>query len=186
MGNAPDRLKTPPEGFSVVHHFSDELVIERRSPKARAWVSFEVTCILGTTAIFIFLDEKDMGLTPGFVLFFAAAVSSVLYNSYSILFHCFGMYVYHLKRNEFTISKNLFGWSSSRALSREEIRRIEQTEDWYENRYEDAPHAWGLHIVTSNRNVSLWTRRHLHESDWMGEVLSNWFNVDFISARIRN
>ncbi len=107
---------------------------------------------------------------------------AVVYFLAMAMFHLFGITEIEATRNMLTVRRKLWVWASSKSVEINGEFRLEQFKDG--GGEEDSFPSWGLRGVGSKKVVLL-SRQPIEKSDWLGGLLSEHFEVEFVSASIR-
>ncbi len=98
------------------------------------------------------------------------------------LFHLFGITEIEATQDKVTVRRILWFWTSSKSVEINRAFRFEQLKDGGEG--EDSFPSWGLRGV-GNKKLMLLSRQPIEKSDWLGGLLSEHFEVEFVPASVR-
>jgi len=100
----------------------------------------------------------------------------------SAIWHLFGMTTFTMTNPELMVSRKLFFLKWGKSLKREQIDGFEQIKDGGED--EDSFPSWGLN-VRGARRMSLLSRQPIDKSDWLGKLLAEYYNADYLVSTNR-
>jgi hypothetical protein len=98
------------------------------------------------------------------------------------LFHRFGETRFVITRESLTVTKELFGLKKVRRADRSEMKEFAQIKDG--GGEEDSFPSWAL-VIRGKRTVNLLSRQRIEKSDWLGKILSEWFELPYHVAAER-
>jgi hypothetical protein len=107
---------------------------------------------------------------------FGCGALAIIYWTFFVLFHRFGSTRFVATRSALVVIKSLFFLRVKRSVDRTAIAVFRQVRDG--GHEEDSFPSWGLEL-RGKRTVRLIARQPLEKSDWLGELLSEWFDVPY-------
>lgn len=174
-----------PAGFLMVPDADGAVVIHHRRTGMKGMLVFLSLWLTGWTAACILLAHSYLGGkiddgTPMPVLMVLVFWASDLLVLALLLYLLFARKSYRLDNDSLTVEVNLLGYRRLRAVPRQNVRRIVQIQDG--GKGEDSFPSWGLRAETTGKPLSLVFRQPYEISHWLGQVLAQWAEVDFIPA----
>lgn len=172
-----------PDGFLMVTADGGAVVIHHRRTGMKGMLVFLCLWLAGWTAACIFLahayanGKMDNG-TPMPIWFVLVFWASDIFVLGLLLYLLFARKAYRLDGDGLTVEVTLLGYRRVRAVSRQDLRRIVQIQDG--GRGEDSFPSWGLRAETTGKPLTLVFRQPYEISHWLGQVLAQWAEVDFI------
>ena len=182
----PDTLtESAPDGFTVRPAGGDSLIIHHKRTGMRRMKRFIIfwfaiwtgVCLLLLRAYLTGAETPDGRTVP---LWFAlpfwvleVVVACVL----AYLLFC--RKSFRLGAHDLTVATNILGLTRTEAMPKESIERLLQVRDGGEG--EDSFPSWGLE-VEGDRTITLLRRQPYEASHWLGKVLAEWADAEFIEA----
>ncbi len=174
-----------PVGFLMVADDSGAVVIHHRRTGMKGMLVFLSLWLVGWTVACVFLAHayasgKMNNDSPMPIWFVLAFWMSDLFVFGLLAYLLFARKSYRLDNDSLTVAVNLLGFRRIRTVPRQGLRRIVQVQDG--GRGEDSFPSWGLRAETSDKPLVLVFRQPYEISHWLGQVLAQWAEVDFIPA----
>lgn len=175
-----------PAGLLMVPAGGGAVVIHHRRTGMKSMLVFLSLWLTGWTAACIFLahiylngGKLDNG-TPMPIWFVLVFWASDIFVLGLLVYLLFARKSYRLDGDSLTVEVNLLGYRRVRAVPRQDLRRLVQIQDG--GKGEDSFPSWGLRAETTGKPLVLVFRQPHEISHWLGQVLAQWAEVDFIPA----
>jgi hypothetical protein len=99
-----------------------------------------------------------------------------VYFTFFVLWLSFGRTEFVVSRENLIVRKKLFAFQREWQIPSEAIEYFEQVKNGGEG--EDSFPSWGLN-VRARRQIPLLARQPIEKSDWLGRILSEFYQVEF-------
>ncbi len=192
-------LDTVPKGFRVRREPTGEIWIDYHPPGVGGparffilWFVFtSVGCIGSVYDIYGRYDDlalfaRYLMRVPwlGWLVVTIVAVIMMVLPAIVLMWFLFGRNCFGLSEDGLWIQKRLFFWQRIKFVPLEDMQNVRQVKDGGQvvaGQVEDSFSTWGLKIYAEKETNLLW-RQPIEMSDWLGGVLSNWYDIPFVPS----
>lgn len=172
-----------PKGFDLLDNQTDLFVISYKATGMigakiflMVWLTFwTFGCVMIGSGIF---TEHEIGLVLFAIPFFAAEVAVIGI----LLWMFFGKTYFHFRDSSLMTRRVLFFWKREKHILQSDIEVVRQIKDGGEG--EDSFPSWGL-VMEGERNIKILSKQEIEKSSWLGPIIAEWANVEYIPCEIR-
>ncbi len=186
--------RTVPKGFRVTREPTGSIWIDYHSGSVRGpaiffviWVVFtSLACVGSVYDLYSGYDSlasfaSYLAKVPwlGWLAVAVAAMFMIVLPAVVLAWFLFGQSRHGLSDEGLWVQKRLFFWQSNRFIPLQAMRSVRQVKDGGQE--EDSFPTWGLRIQAEGDTNLLW-RQPIEKSDWLGEVLSECYDIPFVPS----
>jgi hypothetical protein len=185
IGTTAD-IPAAPKGFSVVVDGPDAVVIHHRRTGMKGMLLFLCVWLTVWTAGCVSLlvaylkggsMENGSPMPLVFVLgFWASEIGVICFLGYLFFAHK----SFRLDKDSMVVELRVFRYRRVRSVPRQSFRSFVQIQDG--GKGEDSFPSWGLRADTADGPLTLIFRQPYETSQWLGQVLAQWAETEFIPA----